>query len=303
MLPKGKEATLREVLRDAERILAHHGIDEARLESQILVGHILNMEKVQLFLYGEKVLTEEERSAIKKALQERCMGKPVQYIIGRREFMSLDFIVNEKVLIPRPETEILVEKALEEIRDLESGIRGQEFISVLDIGTGSGAIAVSVAYYCPDCMVDAVDISTAALEVAGENAKLHGVEHRVNLITGDLFPPLSQGKKYTLILSNPPYIPSGDIRALEKKVKDFEPRLALDGGKDGLDFYRRIAAACPDYLLSNGLILLEVGLGQAPLVERILARTGIFSQIELVRDFNGIERIVIGRRKGVNKDA
>ena len=210
--------------------------------------------------------------------------------------MGLNFYVNEDVLIPRPDTEVLVEYVISYGKNLSIGPS-----TILDIGTGSGAIAVSLAKYIDKAKVTAVDIHAGALLVAKKNAATHGVAHRIELVQGDLFTPLMDFKvkpKFDIIVSNPPYIPRDDIGGLEAQVKDFEPLQALDGGRDGLDFYRRLAKDAPAFLKDDGLWAVEVGYNQAHQVAAILKEQGSYNSIDFIKDLSGYNRVVVARTKG-----
>ncbi|MDD5428924.1 MAG: peptide chain release factor N(5)-glutamine methyltransferase [Candidatus Omnitrophica bacterium] len=212
---------------------------------------------------------------------------PVQYIIGHTEFCGLDIEVNEKVLIPRPETELLVEKAVEVAKSQKTGVR------VLDLCTGSGNIAIALTKSVSDCKIVASDISEEALDVARSNARRLGVSGRITFIHSDLFTDIND--KFDIIVSNPPYIAKFEFETLQEEVLR-EPRIALDGGDDGLDFYRKIIEAAPSYLKSGGHILFEIGFGQAAQIKEIIvAGRGDFKLIELAKDLNGIDRVIIAQ--------
>jgi len=233
------------------------------------------------------LLDADIQKAYAERLDRRLRNEPVQYITGRREFMGLDFIVSRDVLIPRCDTEILAEYVINELK-------GRRSVRILDLGTGSGAIAVSIAKYIRDALVIGVDISPGALKVAKHNSSMHGTADRVSFICGDLFKPLAGGHYqgyFDAIVSNPPYIPSNDIVTLMPEVRDYEPKTALDGGPDGLGFYRRIIAEAPLYLKPGGLVAVEMGYGQAGEVEGIFASAGRYGPVRLLQDLSGIERV------------
>lgn len=275
------------------------GIQMARLEAEMLAAHILGCERHHIYLKRDLSMDSEQIRTFFEMVEERCQGKPIQYIIGYREFMGLNFKVDENVLIPRCDTEILVESALEKIpSDRE--------ILIADMGTGSGAIAVSLAYYTKNARILAIDKDDRALHVARRNAKSNGVEDRIDFLRGDMFNILRDKFEGALnaIISNPPYIPSKEIDKLAVQVREYEPRGALDGGEDGLDFYRQIANEGHLFLKSGGFIALEVGYNQAPLVSRILQDVGCYGHIYYVEDLSGIERVVVAHtlngKKGVD---
>ena len=209
---------------------------------------------------------------------------PIQYIIGRTEFCGLDITVNEDVLIPRPETELLVDKVAAIARNNGQGIR------VLDLCTGSGCIAIALTKRVSDCKINASDISDKALDVARLNASRHGVSDKISFFKSDLFGNIDD--RFDIIVSNPPYIARFEFETLQKEVLR-EPRMALDGGEDGLDFYRKIVADAPDHLRPGGQVIFEIGFGQAGEVCKILQERGVFKVVGIEKDFNGIDRVVI----------
>ena len=253
---------------------------DAKVDVRILLEEILGLKSLNLS--ANRAVSEAEISQLEAALSRRIAGEPLQYILGKAWWMGLCLRVDERVLIPRQDTETLAELALQFLRPIPSP-------RVLDLCTGSGAIGLCIAHDRSDARVTLADISSEALEVARENARLLGAQ--VETAQGDLFAPLA-GREFDLIACNPPYIPTGEIGGLQAEVQK-EPRLALDGGADGLDFYRRIADEAPRYLAGGGYLLLEVGIGQA---EAVVALVGG----EAVRDLNGVERVVWTRRKCAN---
>jgi len=254
-------------------------------ETELLFTRALGCDRISLYLNKAKYLNPDEVDFIVSAFKRRINSEPIQYILGKTEFMGLEFKVNEAVLIPRPETERLVEKALEYAKQNKPG-------RVLDLGTGSGCIAVSLARYAPELKIDASDISPEALAIAKENAAAHGVG--INFIRSDLFSALEY-KEYGLIVSNPPYLASAQIRELQPELS-FEPALALEGGADGLDSYRRIIRQAPGYLQKNGLLIMEIGLGQRKGLEKIFADSGKFEITEIVKDYNNLDRVICARK-------
>jgi len=270
------------------------GLPSPRLDSEVLLMHLLNLDRTQLYLAYERELSFREEKLYQELLGKRLKRVPVAYLIGKKEFMSLEFQVDSRVLIPRPETELLVEAVLAEIAKYSP--RGQ----VLDLGTGSGAIALSLAFYCPDSLVFALDYSPAALEVAQKNALALGLGKRVRFLLGDLWeglPKELQNQCFQVIVSNPPYISQREMEVLEREVAEYEPYLALRAGEDGLDFYRRISQGLPFYLAPGGLVALEVGRGQAFWVQALLKEQGIFAGTKILEDYAGIARIVLAWRE------
>ncbi len=264
-----------------------NGIELSRPESEMLLSHSLGLKRIQLYMQYDRIMTKEELASFKQLVLRRLKREPVAYITGKASFMSLELYITKDVLIPRPETELIVEI----VADIA---RGKEGLNVLDIGTGSGAIAVSIAKYSPGTSVIATDISEKALETAKNNAVKHKVEDRVSFEKADLFP--AKGS-FNIIVSNPPYIPTDSINSLQPEVKDFEPVSALDGGIDGLDVYRRLIAGAAPYLNDNGHLILEVGQGQSKQVLEMLNSSALFETFETKADLAGIERVVLARKK------
>ncbi len=244
---------------------------------------ILGFSKSDIII-GEKELSQQQKEDFDKAFARLLSGEPVQYVTGGCEFMSLWFETNSSTLIPRCDTEILVEQLISELEG--------KSVRILDIGTGSGCIAISLAYYLPPAEVLSVDISREALETAQRNANAIGVSDRCKFVRCDILNELPDFLP-DVIVSNPPYIPSKDISGLDPKVKDFEPLTALEGGEDGLDFYRRISADVP--LTNGGILAFEVGIGQAADVAKIMSPR--FANINITKDLSGIDRVVIGTLK------
>ena len=286
-------STIKELLSWSSDYLKGSGVKGHRLDAEVILRYILNLDDVGLIQNYDLVPSSEKVSLLGKMLSERAGGKPVAYLTGHKEFMGLDFRVNESVLIPRPETELLVERPLEEL-----GNEGKKLI--IDLGTGSAAIAVSLAKLGGH-RVHAVDVSPGALEVGRENARRHGVEEMVDFHLGNLFEPLRDLDllgKVDAVVSNPPYIPTGELEKLQIEIKDHEPHIALDGGLEGTDYHRRIIVASREFLKAGGILVLELGYCQAEAVCRMIERSGAFSQPEVKKDYSGIERVVVARVNG-----
>lgn len=277
--------TILKVLTWTRDYLAEKGVENSRLESEWLLCEVLSLDRVGLYVNFDKPLTASELTACRAFVGRRARREPLQYILGSQDFFGLDFEVSPGVLIPRHDTESLVQEAVN---------RCPSRAAILDIGVGSGCIAVALAKTCPDAHVYGVDPSPKALELAQKNADRHGVT--VTFVQGSLFEPF-EGQKFDLIVSNPPYIPTAEIAGLQPEVRDYEPREALDGGTDGLDFYRRIIPVAPSCLEKGGWLLLEVGVGEAPEVLKIFEATGYFHELFSARDTGTIERVVGGRKK------
>jgi release factor glutamine methyltransferase len=259
------------------------GLDNPRLEAEMLLAHLLGIDRMGLYLNYDRPLKEEERMAYREMIQRRTGREPLAYIVGYKEFWSLRFQVNPECLIPRPETEHLVEEAVRIGQGLQSPVR------VLEIGQGSGAVAIALAKELEQAQIVATDISAGACSLAQANAEAHGVGGRIRFVRGDLFPP-GEGP-FSLICSNPPYIPTAEVLQLAPEVRDYEPLTALDGGEDGLRFLRLIAEGASAHLVSGGWLLLEMGQGQAAQVAKILQEQGFLS-IDLISDYAGIKRVI-----------
>jgi len=277
--------TILKVLSWTRGYLAEKGVENSRLEAEWLLCEALGLDRVGLYVNFDKPLSDSELSACRALVARRARREPLQYILGSQDFYGLDFEVIPGVLIPRHDTETLVEEAVK---------RCPAGATILDIGVGSGCIAVALAKSRPDAQINGVDFSPKALELAQRNADRHGVT--VTLLQGSLFEPFV-GRKFDLIVSNPPYIPTADLAGLQPEVRDYEPREALDGGADGLDYYRCIIPAAPGFLVHDGWLLLEVGIGEAPDVLEIFSTTGMFHELFSACDAGGVDRVVGGRKK------
>jgi release factor glutamine methyltransferase len=259
------------------------------LDAEVLLATVLKIDRTGLYLAWETIVSEQEKKAFLMLIARRIKEEPVSYIIGRKEFWSLWFKVTPAVMIPRPDTETLVEETLKIFTDDTSPV-------ILEIGTGSGAIAIALATELPQASIIATDISFEALIVAKENASSHGVSS-IQFVEGNLYEPIKkEGALFDLVISNPPYIPTADIPPLPPGIRDYEPHTALDGGPDGLMFYRTIIQQAPEYLKPGGYLLLEVGKGQGHDVAKIMVETKKFSSPQIIPDLAGIERVVKASR-------
>lgn len=257
----------------------------------IILSYVLNVDKSHIYTYGNREVSTEEENKFRKLMEKRLTGYPLQYILGQWEFMGLDFYLEEGVLVPRQDTEILVEFIIDYIKNMDKDKK----IKVLDLGIGSGAISLSIAKYCENAEVTGVDISPQAIKVAELNKKRFNLSN-VNFYRGDLFEALKDldmENYFHIIVSNPPYIARDIIEELESQVRDFEPRLALDGGLDGLDFYRKITPASKKYLRENGLLIYEIGYDQGKVVADIMIKEG-FKQVSIKKDLQKHNRVVFG---------
>jgi len=289
---KPQRHRLGDVIDRAESALLRVGSVEARREAELMVSRLTGAPLGALRTMRGEQVSDEQFGRLKDWVERRGHREPLYYIFGECEFWSMPFKVAPAVLIPRSETELLVEGGVGFIRSREV-----EKPLVLDLCTGSGCVAVSVAKELPGAGVYGSDISREAVAIARENALANGQE-RVEFFTGDLFAAVSDLMKgrFDLIVSNPPYIPAGDIAGLQREVADYEPRAALDGGSDGLDIINRIVAEAPAYLRTGGLLALEVGFGQAGPASALLRDNGLFTQVNIRKDYSGIERIVSANR-------
>jgi release factor glutamine methyltransferase len=268
---------LKQALRHARDILSRNGVEDAPLEGELLLRHTLNIDRVQLYIDLEKELTPRQEEAFRLLLERRLSGEPSAYITGHREFYGLDFKVNPSVLIPRPESELLVEKTLAIAKNHPLSI-------IADIGTGSGALAINLALGLPRAKIYATDISAAALKVASANCRRHGVSGRVRLLKGNLLEPLPE--PVDIIVANLPYVSQPELDP------QFEPPLALDGGADGTRIIKQLCQQAGGKLKAGGWLLLEIGQGQAEVVVAILHNLFPEVEIEVIPDLGGIERVV-----------
>ena len=284
--------TLLELLKEATGYLAQKGIPGPRLDAEILLAHALRCQRIELYLRHDQPLGSEEVDRFRELIRRRSRREPVAYITGTKEFWSLPFRVTPQVLIPRPETELLVEIALVAARISPAAQEGR--FRILEIGTGSGAVAVALAKEGGErFQLVATDRSPEALEVARYNARELGVEHRIEFLERDLLGPSdSQGEPFSMIVSNPPYVPSREIAHLPPEVREYEPQLALDGGGDGLDIIRRLLREAKGWLVEGGGLLLEVGAGQRPSIEGILEETPSWRHWRWHQDLAGTDRVL-----------
>ena len=277
--------TIGRILKWTEQYFGSKGVESPRLDAEVLLSHVLEKERIYLYVHFDQPLEAKELAAYKALIKQRVEHVPVAYLLGQKEFMGLNFKVTPATLIPRPDTEILVQAAVERLR-------GRENCSFADIGTGSGAICLSVLSFVQGSHAVTVDISQEARAVAEENAARLGLADRIEFFTGDLLEPIKD-RKFTAILSNPPYIPEKDIEGLQAEVRCKEPYGALSGGEDGLDFYRRLCSEAPDLLEDEGFMAFEVGIGQAAVVAKLAEENPLIKRTEILKDLAGIERVVI----------
>ncbi len=295
MIQSSNTKNIFDLLNRSTKFLSEKGIENPKLNAEQLLRHTLGMNRVDLYLNQDRSLTQREMSAFKRCLKRRVAREPLQYILGETEFMSLPFVVDENVLIPRPETEILVEKTIEICKEK---FASKDRIEILEFGSGSGCISVSLAKYLENARITSLDISKDALKVAEKNAVLNGVDDRIQFINQDFtsskiikyFP-----EKFDVLVSNPPYVSPADFEDLPEEIKNYEPAVALSDNQDGLSFYRKIAELSSELIKASGFLMLELGLGQMKEVKDIFLKT-CFYNVNTFQDLNEIERILFCER-------
>ncbi len=282
-----------DLLNSSSHYLELYGVENPRLNAERLLSHAVGLERARLYIDMERTFPEDDLRCFTELLKRRARREPLQYILGETEFMSLPFTVSPEVLIPRPETEVLVEQVVDRCEVIFAGHRN---LPILDLGTGSGCIAISLAKYLPSAHVTAVDTSRAALAVAQGNAEKNGVEARIEFIQLDLFSDAcsDQLPAFDVIVSNPPYVSTAEYQGLAEEIRMHEPEVAVSDRADGITFYRRIAWLAGRHLNQGGLLAVEFGMGQGPAIQETMAKYGI--NIELVDDLNGVARVAIGQR-------
>lgn len=296
--------TVLEVIQKSTEFLANKGVDAPRLQTELLLAHVLKLPRMKLYLNFERTLANGELDTVREFVKRRGQRKPLQHIVGSTSFCGLEIGVNRHVLVPRPETELLAEAGwqflLESTRQVApgqpEGRTPATAPTALDFGTGSGCIAIALAAKCPTARIVALDFSAEALAMARQNAAANALSDRIEFLQGDGFDALPTEARFDLVISNPPYIPTAEIASLQVEVRDFDPGCALDGGADGLDFYRRLAAGADPFLKPGGKIMLEFGDDQAAAVGKIFETQKWV--VEAVReDYTRRQRILIARRE------
>jgi release factor glutamine methyltransferase len=282
--------TVLEVIRRSTEFLARKGVESPRLQTELLLAHWLRLPRMKLYLNFERALTESELGGFREWIQRRGQREPLQHVVGSTSFCGLEIAVSRQALIPRPETELLAERGWEFLK--RHSIPDGQAPTALDFGTGSGCLAIALAHKCPAAQVTAVDISAEALDLARQNAARHGVLERIRFLHGDGLGAAPEGTRFDLIISNPPYVPSGEIDRLEPEVRDYDPRLALNGGTDGLDYFRRMAAEALPKLAPDGKLMVEFGDGQGEVLREIFRQQKWVVEA-LVEDYNQRLRILI----------
>ena len=287
--------TVGELLTRTHEFFARQGVAEARLSAELLLAHVLACSRLELYTRFERTVSPADIAAFRELVRRRRDKMPVAYLIGQAWFYSLEFEVSPAVLIPRPETETLVEQTIQLARQAPA----QTQVRILELGVGSGCIAIALAKNFPTAQLTGTECSAAALDLAAKNARRHGVVERVRFLQGDLFAPLEAlppTPRFHITVSNPPYIPTAQLDTLMPEVSGYEPRIALDGGADGLAFYRRIAAEVPRWLEPDGVVLVETAFDQTPAVERIFSQTRWYAATRIIADAAGHPRCVLARR-------
>ena len=264
-------------------------VSEPRLSAELLLSKVLNMKRIDLYLQFERILSGKERDQFREYVKRRARREPVQYILGETEFYGFPFKVSPAVIVPRPETELLVDAVLETFKSANN-----TSLKILDIGTGSGCISVSLAKVLPDLSIWAIEKSAEALNIARANADINEVT--IHFVEGDIFKDVSSfPTKFDIVVSNPPYVALRDLYNLEPEVRDFEPKEALFAGEDGLEFYKKFVNVIPDLLNKNGKIFLEIGYNQSSILEKLYSKANY--KVQLKKDYNQIDRILILERK------
>jgi len=274
---------VQEALRQASQTLRNDGVESPRLDAELLLVHVLGVKRASILAWPERRLTPKEFTAYRDLVARRAAREPLAYIVSHREFFGLDFAVDSRVLIPRPETEFLVERALHIAQTL---IKPR----VADLGSGSGAIVVSLAVHLPSAILYALDGSAGALAVTADNARRHGVEDRICCLLGDLLRPLPE--PVDLITANLPYVTTEEWEALPPEIRRYEPRAALDGGPDGLALIRRLLLAAGSYLRPGGAVLVEIGASQGAAVTALAQQSFAHARVRLWKDYAGLDRLV-----------
>lgn len=286
--------TIQKLLNWVTEYLGTKGIESARLSSELLLSHVLGLKRIELYTQFDKQVPQEQLDLLHGMIKRAGLHEPVAYLTGGTEFYSLELDITADCLIPRPETELLVQRAIEFLRT-RSGVQ-----YICDLCTGSGCIAVAIAKNVPDARVTATDISSAALEVAARNIEKHRLNEQIRLLCGDLFEPIIQQldvNQFDLIVCNPPYVSTAEYEKLDKNVKDYEPASALLAGADGMDVYRSIIKKVDEFLKPGAALMLEIGYAQGSAVRELLEQPGAFAEIKIEKDLHDNDRIVIARKK------
>jgi len=285
--------TLQKILNSIADHLKKGGVDSPRLSAELLLSYVLGMKRIELYARADTPISKQQIQHLDELTKRAGQHEPIAYLTGKTEFYSLALNVTRDCMIPRPETELLVERAIEFLRT-SSGTQW-----VCDLCTGSGCIAVAIAKNCPAARIIATDISADAIKVAAQNVEAYQLDEQIKLLSGDLFEPvkvISGGQQFDLIVCNPPYVSAAEYEALPKTVRDYEPRLALFAGSDGLDICQRIITDAGDFLKPDGSLMLEIGYTQGPAVKELLQQAGTFSEIKIEKDLQHNDRLAIAQR-------
>ncbi len=285
--------TIQKLLNWVTEYLTGKGIDSPRLSAELLLSQVLGLRRIELYTQFDKPVAKQQLDILHDLVKRAGQNEPIAYLVGKTEFYSLELSVTPDCMIPRPETELLVERAIEFLRTRP----GTQF--VCDLCTGSGCIAVAVAKNFPNARIIATDICDAALAVAAGNIKKHQLKDQITLLRGDLFDPIISGldvNEFDLIVCNPPYVSTAEYENLDKNVKDFEPKVALFAGVDGLDIYRRVIEKTDRFLKPNAALMLEIGFAQGPAIKELLEQTGAFTEIKIEKDLHNNDRIAIAKK-------
>lgn len=285
--------TIQKLLNWVAEYLGRKGIDSPRLSAELLLSHVLAKKRIELYTQFDRRVAEDQLARLRELVKRAGQHEPVAYLVGKTEFYSLELNVTPDCMIPRPETELLVERAIEFLR-----VHSSPQI-VCDLCTGGGCIAIAIAKNCPTARIIASDISDDALKVAAQNVQKHLLDKRVELLCGDLFEPVTArlpGDRFDLIVCNPPYVSAAEYEALAKNVRDFEPRLALFAGPDGLDIFRRVIQEAGGFLKPGGALMLEIGFSQGRAIKELLEQTGTFAEIRFDKDLQNHDRIAIAKK-------
>lgn len=286
--------TVSSILKTTAEYLKSKSSETPRLDSEVLLSHVLQKSRIELYTDHDMPMLSGDRDAYRALVKRRAAGEPAAYLVGRKEFYSLDFAVGPGVLVPRPETEFLAAAAIEEAK-----AKRERALKAAEIGTGSGCLAVALAVHAPNCEVVATERCAAAAGFARKNVTTHDVQDRVTVVEGELFEPLRKMNlkgKLDLIVSNPPYISEKEFDSLPPAVRDYEPQEALLAGEDGTEYHRKIAEGAPEYLVPGGLLALEVGRGQFDRVSAIIANVHSYGEPWAIEDYGRVKRVILTRR-------
>jgi len=290
--------TPKKLLEWMSEYFGENNIDSPRLCAEMLLADVLQMQRMELYINFDKEVAQDKLLVLRSLVKRAVAHEPVSYLIGKSQFYSMEFEVDKHTLIPRPETEMLVEKAIDNLRSR----RGKQ--RVLDLCTGSGCIASAIAASCPECKIIASDICENALAIAEKNIEKHNLTEQIHLLCGDLYEPIVaqlDGEKFDVIATNPPYVTTSEYAALDKNVKDFEPKQALVAGIDGLDIYKRIIDRIGEFLKDDGILLMEIGYRQGDAIRELLEESGCFEEIKIEKDFCNNDRLVTAYRIATEK--